>query len=175
MPIEPVQRGRPRAASTNAPASTEATQQSPAVAHAREGRRREPHADRPIRSVTVYVSPEVRDQLVAERDSSRAQRLTTTTTDIVLSAIDAAAPTLADMLTAMLTSRRGSPDQPTLGLFTHRETPRARTDTVQLGMRIDAGDLAVIDDLAHQHDVNRSRLVSLCLQQRYTPSATSTD
>lgn len=169
-PAEPVQRNSPRVTPADPPVSTTAGQQSPTVPHARAGRRTAPHADRPVRSVTVYVSPEVRDQLVAERDSSRAHRLTTTTTDIVLSAIDAAAPTLTDLLTGRSARR----DQPNPGLFANRGTPRARTDTVQLGMRIDAGDLAVIDDLAHQHDINRSRLVSLCLQQRYTPSATST-
>lgn len=121
----------------------------------------------PVRQVTVYVPIQVRDELVAERDGARARRLPTTTTDIVLDAVESAVPHLGQLIAPTSES--------TGGLFTHQAVRRPRQDTVQLGMRLDAGDLRTLDELAAQHATSRSRLVAVALERRYdrAPSRTS--
>ena len=118
----------------------------------------------PTRQITVYVPIQTRDDLVAERDGARARRLPTTTTDIVLDAVDACVSHLSHLLADPPPTTVGTGRS---GLFTHRVARTPRQDAVQLGMRLGVGDLHVLDDLAAIHGTNRSRLVTVALQRRY--------
>lgn len=126
----------------------------------------------PTRQITVYVPIQTRDDLVAERDGARARRLPTTTTDIVLDAVDACVSQLSYLLAdpPLATASTGSS-----GLFTHRVARTPRQDAVQLGMRLGVGDLRVLDNLAARHGTNRSRLVTVALQRRYNPQLNAVD
>lgn len=115
-------------------------------------------------SVVVYLSVTLRQRLRVNAGATSRSH-----TQIVFAALNASHSRLAD-----LTTRSGQqpPEQPADGLFVVQQSGRRfhDEDQVQVSIRPNPANLAVIDQLAAQHTGgNRSALIALALDD-YLPS-----
>lgn len=104
------------------------------------------------RSIIIYITP-------AQRDRLRRAAHTATMTDVVLDAVESVSDRLADLLAA--------PTPRTDGLFP-RTPPARHDDLVQVNIRPLAAAVDTLDQLADQHDSNRSALVRAALDAYLT-------
>jgi hypothetical protein len=123
----------------------------PAPRRARKSKKRHPS------SVVVYLPVSLRTRLrVHATNTSRSH------TQIVFDALNGTHDRLAELVTAA----RRSAEQPTDGLFVVQQPSRRvhSEDQVQVSIRPNPANLAVIDHLADRHTAgNRSALITLAL------------
>jgi hypothetical protein len=152
-------------ASTLGPAATPATAGGPAAAApARRTSSRSSKASRHPSSVVVYLSVTLRQRLRVNAGATSRSH-----TQIVFAALNASHSRLADLATR---SGQQPPEQPADGLFVVQQSGRRLhdEDQVQVSIRPNPANLAVIDQLAAQHTGgNRSALIALALDD-YLPS-----
>jgi hypothetical protein len=139
----------------------------------------EPAAPRPTRpprasdastgatvAVTVYVPPDLRDQVARERQRALLDGEPATNASVVLAAVEAVAGRLDELVAVDdvdVVDQVGAG-----GLFQYRPRRPGGEPVAQLGFRLPAHDRDTLDQLADAHTHgDKSRLVTLALRDRY--------
>ena len=149
---------RPPELPASRPSTEPIVERSAAAAHARRASRRPRKASkRHPSSVVVYLSVSLRQRLRADAEATSRSH-----TQIVFAALNSSHSRLSEL--AVQAGRQ--PEQPVDGLFVVQQSGRRLhdEDQVQVSIRPNPANLAVIDQLAAQHTGgNRSALIALAL------------